>query len=109
MAVAAAATAVGLGADEIAAGLQCFAGVKRRQELRGVVDGVAGPEAPKNYEVVAPLGQVIYMGAVAGYPPKVDISRELYQKSVAVRGFLVYTAMAATGAATPTTKPRKKL
>jgi NADPH2:quinone reductase len=74
--------------------------VKALNDGRGVdlvVDGVAGPEAPKNYEVVAPLGQVIYMGAVAGYPPKVDISRELYQKSVAVRGFLVYTAMAATG------------
>ncbi len=62
-----------------------------------IVDGVAGPEAPKNFEVLAPLGQVIYMGAVAGFPPPVDISRELYAKTIAVRGFVVYVAMAATG------------
>lgn len=37
------------------------------------------------------------MGAVAGQPPAVDISRELYAKSIAVRGFVVYTAMAKTG------------
>lgn len=62
-----------------------------------VIDGVAGPEAPKNFEVLAPLGQVIYLGAVGGYPPPVDISRELYAKSIAVRGFMVYVAMEATG------------
>jgi NADPH2:quinone reductase len=61
-----------------------------------IVDGVAGPEAPKNYEALAPLGQVVYMGAVGGYPPPVDISRELYMKSIAVRGFVVYVAMAKT-------------
>jgi len=64
-----------------------------------VIDGVAGPEAPKNFEALAPMGQVIYLGAVAGYPPPVDISRELYAKSIAVRGFMVYVAMAATGGA----------
>ena len=61
-----------------------------------IVDGVAGPEAPKNYEAAATLGQVIYMGAVAGQPPPVDVSRQLYAKSIAVRGFVVYTAMART-------------
>jgi NADPH2:quinone reductase len=74
--------------------------VKELNDGRGVdlvIDGIAGPEAPRNFEVLAPLGQVIYMGAIGGYPPKVDISRELYQKSIAVRGFLVYAAMAATG------------
>jgi NADPH2:quinone reductase len=64
-----------------------------------IIDGVAGPEAPKNFEVLAPLGQVIYMGAVGGYAPPVDISRELYMKTIAVRGFVVYTAMATTGGA----------
>ncbi len=76
--------------------------VKDLTDGRGVdliVDGVAGPEAPKNFEVLAPLGQVIYMGAVGGYPPPVNISRELYMKSIAVRGFVVYVAMAATGGA----------
>jgi len=64
-----------------------------------IIDGVAGPDAPKNFEVLAPLGQVIYMGAVGGYAPPVDISRELYAKSIAVRGFVVYVAMSATGGA----------
>ncbi|MCP3956438.1 MAG: zinc-binding dehydrogenase [bacterium] len=74
--------------------------VRRLTDGRGadlIVDGVAGPEAPKNYEAVAPLGQVIYMGAVAGQPPPIDISRQLYAKVIAVRGFVVYTAMAQTG------------
>lgn len=62
-----------------------------------VIDGVAGPHAPRNFEALASLGQVIYIGAVAGYAPPVDISRELYAKSIAVRGFMVYVAMAATG------------
>lgn len=61
-----------------------------------IIDGVAGPESPKNYEAVAPLGQVIYIGAMGGYPPPVDISRQLYAKTIAVRGFVVYVAMAAT-------------
>jgi len=68
-----------------------------------IVDGVAGPEAAKNYAAAAPLGQVIYMGAVAGQPPPVDVSRQLYAKSIAVRGFVVYTAMTKTGG---TEKPR---
>jgi NADPH2:quinone reductase len=62
-----------------------------------IIDGVAGAEAPKNFEALAPLGQVIYMGAIGGYAPPVDISRELYMKSIAVRGFVVYVAMATTG------------
>lgn len=62
-----------------------------------VLDGIAGPEAPKNFEAAAPLGQVIYLGAIGGYPPPVDISKELYAKSLAVRGYLVYVAMASTG------------
>jgi len=39
--VFAAARALGLGAAEVAAGISAFKGVKRRQELRGVVRGVA--------------------------------------------------------------------
>jgi NADPH2:quinone reductase len=73
--------------------------VKRLTEGRGVdliIDGVAGPEAPKNYDAVAALGEVIYIGALGGFPPPVDISRQLYAKTIAVRGFVVYVAMAAT-------------
>jgi len=64
-----------------------------------VIDGIAGPEAPRNFEAAAPFGQVIYMGAVGGYAPPVDVSRELYAKSIAVRGFMVYLGMAVTGGA----------
>ncbi len=61
-----------------------------------IYDGVAGPDSANNHQALAPLGQVIYLGAVAGPPPPVDISRELYAKTIAVRGFVVYVAMAAT-------------
>jgi NADPH2:quinone reductase len=61
-----------------------------------IVDGVAGPDSAKNYDAVAPLGQVVYIGAIAGFPPPVDISRQLYAKTIAVRGYVVYVAMAAT-------------
>jgi len=73
--------------------------VKRLSGGRGVdliVDGVAGPESVRNYEALAPLGQVIYIGAVSSQPPPVDISRQLYAKTIAVRGFVVYVAMAHT-------------
>lgn len=73
--------------------------VKRLTDGRGVdliVDGVAGPDAPKNYEAVAALGEVVYIGALGGFPPPVDISKQLYAKTIAVRGFVVYVAMAAT-------------
>lgn len=73
--------------------------VKRLTSGRGVdliVDGVAGPEAVKNYDAVAALGQVIYIGALGGFPPSVDISKQLYAKTIAVRGFVVYVAMAST-------------
>ena len=69
--------------------------VKRLTDGRGVdliVDGIAGPDAPKNYDALAPLGQVIYIGAIGGYAPKVDISRQLYAKTIAVRGFVLYVA-----------------
>lgn len=58
--------------------------------------GPTGPGAVKNYDALAPLGQVIYIGAIGGYPPPVDISKQLYAKTIAVRGFVVYVAMAAT-------------
>ncbi len=40
-----------------------------------IVDGNAGPEAPRNDEAVAPLGNVIYLGAMAGQAPPVNISQ----------------------------------
>jgi NADPH2:quinone reductase len=79
--------------------------VQRATGGRGVdliVDGIAGEEAPKNFDALAPLGQVIYIGAIGGYAPPVDISKQLYAKSISVRGFLLYVAMQETaGAETP--------
>ena len=73
--------------------------LKRLTGGRGVdliVDGLAGPNSARNYDAAAPLGQVIYIGAIQGFPPPVDISRQLYAKTIAVRGYVVYTAMATT-------------
>jgi NADPH2:quinone reductase len=61
-----------------------------------IVDGIAGPDAPLNFEALAPCGQVIYLGAIGGTPPPVDVSAQLYAKSIAVRGFLLYKAMERT-------------
>jgi NADPH2:quinone reductase len=73
--------------------------LKRLTNGRGVdliIDGVAGPNAPRNYEAAAALGEIVYIGAIAGFPPPVDVSKQLYAKTIAVRGFVVYVAMAAT-------------
>ena len=40
---------------------------------------------------------MIYIGAIGGSAPPVDVSAELYAKSNAVRGFLVYVAMRESG------------
>jgi NADPH2:quinone reductase len=80
-------------------------GVREATGGRGVdliVDGIAGEAAPKNFDALAPMGQVIYIGAIGGYAPPVDISNQLYAKSISVRGFLLYVAMKETaGKETP--------
>ncbi len=60
-----------------------------------IFDGVAGPDAPLNYKAVAPLGNVIYLGQMAGPPPEVNIS-QLIGKSFSVTGFVQYFHQAAT-------------
>ena len=60
-----------------------------------IIDGNAGPTAPKNLQCLAPLGQVIYIGAMAGQAPDVNVSG-LIAGSAAVRGFVMYHAMAKT-------------
>ena len=73
--------------------------VRELTEGRGadlIVDGIAGPEAPRNFEAVGLCGQVVYLGAIGGSAPTVDVSADLYAKSIAVRGFLLYMAMAKT-------------
>lgn len=60
-----------------------------------IFDGVAGPDAPLNYKAVAPLGNVIYLGQMAGPPPEVNVS-QLIGKSFSVTGFVQYFHQAAT-------------
>ncbi|MSO98035.1 MAG: hypothetical protein EXR11_07445 [Rhodospirillaceae bacterium] len=74
---------------------------KKVKELSGgrgadiIIDGNAGASAPKNLLCLAPLGQVIYIGAMAGQAPDVNIS-SLIGGSAAVRGFVMYHAMPKT-------------
>lgn len=66
--------------------------VRQLTDGRGVdvvIDGNAGPESAKNYEVIAPLGNVIYIGAMAGRAPDVNISF-LIGKSFSITGFVLY-------------------
>ena len=52
-----------------------------------IVDGNGGSAAQRNYELVAPNGRVLYMGATSGFsPPPVAIPL-LIAKSFAVAGF----------------------
>jgi NADPH:quinone reductase len=53
-----------------------------------VIDGNSGADAARNYEAVATLGQVIYMGAQAGPAPDVAIAA-LIGRGISVTGFVV--------------------
>ena len=67
-------------------------------ENRGVdfiMDGNLGPDTLKEFGCLAPLGQVIAIGAMAGQSPEVNISR-LIAGSHGVRGFIVNHGMAKT-------------
>jgi NADPH2:quinone reductase len=61
-----------------------------------VVDGNQGPDAPRNYDVVRPCGNVIYLGAMAGPAPPVPVG-QLIGKSFSVSGFVQYFWQAKTG------------
>jgi len=72
--------------------------VKDLSDGRGadiIIDGNGGPAAPLNFKCLAPLGQIIYIGAMAGPAPDVNVSA-LIGGSQAVRGFVMYHAMAKT-------------
>lgn len=60
-----------------------------------IIDGNAGPTSIRNYEAIAPLGNVIYIGAMDGQAPAVDISM-LIGKSFSVTGFIQYVHQART-------------
>ncbi len=60
-----------------------------------IIDGVQGPDAPRNYDACAPLGNVIYIGAMGGPAPAADISL-LIGKSISVTGFVQFFHQART-------------
>ena len=60
-----------------------------------IVDGVQGPNAPRNYDACAPLGNVIYIGAMGGLAPPADISL-IIGKSISVTGFVQFFHQART-------------
>jgi NADPH2:quinone reductase len=60
-----------------------------------VIDGNQGPDAARNYDVVAPCGNVIYLGAMGGPAPAVPVGL-LVGKSISVTGFVQYFWQART-------------
>lgn len=60
-----------------------------------IIDGNAGPDSARNYDVIAPLGNVIYIGAMAGQAPEVNVSM-LIGKSFSVTGFVQFFHQAQT-------------
>jgi NADPH2:quinone reductase len=60
-----------------------------------VIDGVQGPNAAHNLDILAPLGRIVYLGAAAG--PAADIAiPQLIARSASIAGLVVYEAMAKT-------------
>jgi NADPH2:quinone reductase len=53
-----------------------------------IFDGNQGPDTPKNFQALAPLGQAIFIGAMAGASPPVSVPM-LIGTSQGVRGFVV--------------------
>jgi UDP-N-acetylmuramate: L-alanyl-gamma-D-glutamyl-meso-diaminopimelate ligase len=88
--VAAAATALGLSPEEIAAGLAAFRGVKRRQEVRGTAGGVTVVDDfahhPRAVEKTLEAVQGSFPGArlLAAFEPRSNTSRRnLHQREYA--------------------------
>lgn len=63
-----------------------------------IIDGNAGPNALRNLECVAPLGNIIFLGATAGEAADLNVST-LIGKCCSVTGFVQYTHQAVSGGA----------
>jgi NADPH:quinone reductase len=62
-----------------------------------IIDGNCGPNAVHNTELIAPLGRIVYLGAMAGsYPPPVPVEL-LIAKSFAVMGMTLRQVEVAPG------------
>jgi NADPH2:quinone reductase len=69
---------------------------KRGADL--IIDGNAGPYALRNFQAIAPQGNVIFMGATAGQAPDLNISM-LIGKCCSVTGFVQYMHQMSSGGA----------
>lgn len=63
-----------------------------------IVDGNVGPHAMRNFDAIAPFGNVIFIGATAGIGPDINISM-LIGKCCSVTGFTQYQHQAVSGGA----------
>jgi NADPH2:quinone reductase len=63
-----------------------------------IIDGNAGPNAARNLDAIAPLGNIIYISAMAGQAPSLSISA-LIGKSCSATGFVQYVHQAVSGGA----------
>lgn len=63
-----------------------------------IIDGNAGPNALRNIEAIAAMGNIIFLGATAGQASDVNISM-LIGKSCSVTGFVQYFHQAKSGGA----------
>ncbi len=63
-----------------------------------IIDGNAGPNALANFGAIAPLGNVIFIGATAGQAPDLGVSM-LIGKGCSATGFVQYFHQAISGGA----------
>lgn len=63
-----------------------------------IIDGNAGPQALRNLDAVAPLGNIVFMGATAGQAPDLNVSA-LIGKCCSVTGFVQYVHQTMSGGA----------
>ncbi|MDX1516524.1 MAG: zinc-binding dehydrogenase, partial [Woeseiaceae bacterium] len=68
------------------------------QGVNVIIDGNAGPNAMRNFDAIAPLGNIIYMGATAGEAPDLNPSL-LIGKCCSVTGFVQYVHQLFSGGA----------
>jgi NADPH:quinone reductase-like Zn-dependent oxidoreductase len=52
-----------------------------------IVDGNGGPESARNFDVVAPGGEVVFIGATSGTPAAAVAPGQLIIRHAAARGF----------------------
>ena len=72
--------------------------LSNKKGMNVIFDGVGGDEAKYNYKVIAPLGNIIYLGQTAGPPPKINISEATTHQTASLPvGIPVVERCVATG------------